>query len=234
MNSKFNKVISIKRITSGIPGLDDAMEGGFPFPSVLLILGEPGTGKTTLAMQSLFYGAKNGETVIYMTGVAEPVFMIKKFMSNFSFYEGGLIENSKIQFWDLGSSIQTMGTKKALDAITDIVRETEASRVIIDPLPLAQLFSSMADYRKYLYDFLTALRNLQVFTIIIDEKSGEDDNDLESYMVDGVILLYLKPLDNPLVYKNLLRIRKMRGTNHIRDMMAVDITDEGMRVYRMG
>jgi circadian clock protein KaiC len=226
-------VININRIPSGIPGLDEVIEGGFPFPSVLLLLGEPGTGKTTFAMQSLFHGAKNGETVIYMTGVAEPVFMIKKFMSNFAFYDGSFIENSKIQFWDLGSSIQTMGTKKALDAITDIVRETGASRVIIDPLPLAQLFSSLSDYRKYLYDFLTALRNLQVFTIIVGERSEECENDLESYMVDGVILLYLKPLDNPLVFKNLLRIRKMRGTNHDRDLLAVDINKDGMRIYRM-
>jgi len=226
-------IISIDRIPSGIPGLDEAITGGFPSPSVLLLIGEPGTGKTTFAMQSLFHGAKNGETVVYMTGVSEPVFMIKKFMSNFSFYDGSLIENSKIQFWDLGSSIQTMGTKKALDAITDIVRETKASRVIIDPLPLSQLFSSIADYRKYLYDFLTALRNLQVFTIIVGESSTESENDLEAYMVDGVILLYLKPLDNPLVYKNLIRIRKMRGTDHVRDMMAVDITGDGMRVYRM-
>jgi circadian clock protein KaiC len=226
-------VICIERIPTGIPGLDEAIQGGFPSPSVLLLLGEPGTGKTTFAMQSLFHGAKNGETVIYMTGVAEPVFMIKKFMSNFAFYDGSLIENSKIQFWDLGSSIQTMGTKKALDAITDIVRETNASRVIIDPLPLAQLFSSMTDYRKYLYDFLTALRNLQVFTIIVGEKSDDDKNDLESYMVDAVVVLYLKTLDNPLSYKNLIRIRKMRGTNHTRDMMAVDITKDGMRVYSM-
>lgn len=227
-------MIQINRIPSGIPGLDEAIEGGFPSPSVLLLLGEPGTGKTTFAMQSLFHGAKNGETVIYMTGVAEPVFMIKKFMSNFTFYDGSYIENSNIQFWDLGSSIQTMGTKKALDAITDIVRETKASRVIIDPLPLQQLFSSMADYRKYLYDFLTALRNLQVFTIIIGEKATDTGNDLEAYMVDSVLLLYLKPLDNPLVYKNLIRIRKMRGTNHTRDMMAVEITKDGMRIYRMG
>lgn len=223
----------IERIPTGIPGLDDAIEGGFPSPSVLLLVGEPGTGKTTLAMQSLFHGANNGETVIYMTGVSEPVFMIKKFMSNFTFYDAKLIENSKIQFWDLGSSIQTMGTKKALDAITDIVRETKASRVIIDPLPLSQLFSSLSDYRKYLYDFLTALRNLQVFTIIVGEKSTESESDLEAYMVDAVVLLYLKPLDNPLIYKNMMRIRKMRGTNHIRDMMAVEITKEGMRVYRM-
>jgi circadian clock protein KaiC len=223
----------IDRIPTGIPGLDDLIQGGFPSPSVLLLVGEPGTGKTTFAMQSLFHGAKSGETVIYMTGVSEPVFMIKKFMSNFNFYDSRLIEDSKIQFWDLGSSIQTMGTKKALDAITDIVRETNATRVIIDPLPLSQLFSSLSDYRKYLYDFLTALRNLQVFTIIVGEKSSEAETDMEAYMVDAVVLLYLRPLDNPLVYKNLMRIRKMRGTNHIRDMMTVEINKDGMRVFPM-
>jgi circadian clock protein KaiC len=223
----------IDRIPTGIPGLDEAIEGGFPSPAVMLLVGEPGTGKTTLAMQSIFYGASQGEIVIYMTGVSEPVFMIKKFMSNFTFYDPSLIEDSKIQFWDLGSSIQTMGTKKALDAITDIVRETKATRVIIDPLPLSQLFSSLSDYRKYLYDFLTALRNLQVFTIIIGERTTHSESDLEAYMVDAVVHLDLKPLDNPLIYKNLLRIRKMRGTNHIRDMMAVEITKDGMRVYRM-
>ena len=72
-----------------------------------------------------------------------------------------------------------------------------------------------------------------MFTIIIGEKSTETENDLEAYMVDAVILLYLKPLDNPLVYKNLIRIRKMRGTNHVRDIMAVEITSNGMRVFRM-
>jgi len=91
----------------------------------------------------------------------------------------------------------------------------------------------MADYRKYLYDFLTALRNLQVFTIIIGESSTDSESDLEAYMVDAVILMDLKPLENPLVYKNLIRIRKMRGTDHVRDIMAVDITVDGMRVYRM-
>jgi circadian clock protein KaiC len=223
----------LERLPSGIPGLDEMIEGGFPTPAILLLLGEPGTGKTTFAMQSLFYGAEKGEVGIYMTGVAEPVFMIKKFMSNYNFYNDDHIKDGKIQFWDLGSSIQTMGPKKALDVIIDIVRETNATRVIIDPLPLSEQFSSATDHRKYLYDFLTALRNLEVFTIIIGEKPCEGTIDLEAYLVDGVILLYLQPLDNPLVYKNLMHIRKLRGTDHTRDMLSVDIKKAGMCVFHM-
>jgi KaiC/GvpD/RAD55 family RecA-like ATPase len=168
-----------------------------------------------------------------MTGVAEPVFMIKKFMSTFKFYDERLVELGRMQFWDLGTSMQTMGPRKALQAITDIVQETRATRICIDPLPIADLFTSPADYRKYLYEFLTSLRNLQVFAMIVGEKTTEGISSLEAYMVDAVIIMELRTLDNPLIYKNLLHIRKMRGSNHTRDVLAVELTEEGISVFRM-
>ena len=158
---------------------------------------------------------------------------MSEFMGNYSFYNAGYIKDGLIQFWDLGSSIQTMGPKKALDVIIDIVKETNATRVVIDPLPLSEQFSSTADHRKYLFDFLTALRNLEVLTIIIGEKPSQGIVDLEAYLVDGVILLYLQPVDNPLVFKNFMHIRKLRGTGHARDMLAVDITKNGMSVFQL-
>ncbi len=223
----------ITRLLSGIPGLDEIIEGGFPNPSVVMVLGEPGTGKTTFGMQSLFHGAKRGETNIYMTGVAEPVFMIKKFMSRYDFYDKSLIESGNVQFWDLGTSIQSMGPQKALSTIADIVRKTKATRITVDPLPMSHLFVSGFDYRKYMYEFLTELRNLNVFTLIIGEKTPNSVADVEAYMVDGLIFLELRTLDNPYVFKNLMRVRKLRGTNHSRDLMSVELSKEGMNVFRI-
>ena len=55
------------RMTTGIEGLDDILHGGFPANRVYLVEGEPGTGKTTLAMQFLMAGARLGESGLYVS-----------------------------------------------------------------------------------------------------------------------------------------------------------------------
>jgi circadian clock protein KaiC len=56
-----------ERMQTGIAGLDDVLGGGFPANRLYLIEGDPGTGKTTLAMQFLIEGARRGEPVLYVT-----------------------------------------------------------------------------------------------------------------------------------------------------------------------
>jgi circadian clock protein KaiC len=56
-----------KRIRAGIEGLDDVLHGGFPPGHLYLVEGDPGTGKTTLALQFLMAGAAAGESVLYIT-----------------------------------------------------------------------------------------------------------------------------------------------------------------------
>src|ERR1700761_3079059 len=55
------------RCTTGIEGLDDILGGGLPRNRVYLIQGDPGAGKTTLALQFLLEGVKQGETGLYIT-----------------------------------------------------------------------------------------------------------------------------------------------------------------------
>jgi circadian clock protein KaiC len=55
------------RIRTGIEGLDDVLAGGLPKDRVYLLTGEPGTGKTELAMQFLLEGIRNGERSVYVT-----------------------------------------------------------------------------------------------------------------------------------------------------------------------
>ena len=113
----------MNRIESGIPGLDKALQGGFPSSSVILVTGAPGTGKTTLAMQSLFHGGRKGENGVYMTCMGEPVFKLKRFLSNLSFYDEKLVEGSLISFWDFSRTADSEWPNKMLIGITEWVKK---------------------------------------------------------------------------------------------------------------
>ena len=54
-------------VTTGIPGLDNILSGGFPPHRLYLVQGDPGVGKTTMALQFLREGARQGERVLYVT-----------------------------------------------------------------------------------------------------------------------------------------------------------------------
>src|SRR5678809_288830 len=56
-----------KRCSSGVEGLDDIMAGGLPRGCFYLIQGDPGSGKTTVALQFLLEGVRRGESVFYVT-----------------------------------------------------------------------------------------------------------------------------------------------------------------------
>ena len=56
-----------EKLSTGIPGLDDVMAGGLPARHLFLIEGDPGTGKTTLGLQFLLEGARQGERGLYVT-----------------------------------------------------------------------------------------------------------------------------------------------------------------------
>src|SRR5688572_17488288 len=57
-------VIAMRRISSGVPGLDEVLQGGLPREALLLVEGPPGSGKTTLGMQFLLQGVRDGETCL--------------------------------------------------------------------------------------------------------------------------------------------------------------------------
>ena len=62
-----NPIVGTARISSGCAGLDIVMSGGLPKGHLYLLEGEPGSGKTTLALQFVLEGQRNGEKVLYVT-----------------------------------------------------------------------------------------------------------------------------------------------------------------------
>jgi KaiC/GvpD/RAD55 family RecA-like ATPase len=123
----------IVRLTSGINGLDDSIEGGFPFPSVILVAGSAGTGKTTFAMKYLCEGAKKGEQCLYITTLSEPTQWMMRYAMQFDFMDPAYFDD-QIVYMDLGDKLRTMKSEELLNAIDEKIAEVMPQRIVIDPI----------------------------------------------------------------------------------------------------
>ncbi|MDI6917357.1 MAG: ATPase domain-containing protein [Thermoplasmatales archaeon] len=219
----------IKRIKSGIPGLDEMIEGGFPLPSFVMAAGEPGTGKTTFAVQSLFHGAKNGERGVYITALSEPAWVVQKFLGHFTFYDNKLIETKKIVFLDIGDTIKKQPSY-ILNVLEKEIEKYSPKRIVIDPLTVMRV--AMQDdrsYRDFLHDFMLFTKGFDCLTIVTGEvQYSHIANNMSAYMVDGVIILSYAEEEN--IRRKYLEVLKMRGTRHLTGRHSLDISKNGVTV----
>ena len=79
--------VAIRRLPTGVPGLDEVLGGGLPEFSFNLIAGAPGAGKTTLAQQMMFALASPDRPALYFTVVGEPPLKMLRYQQQFSFFD---------------------------------------------------------------------------------------------------------------------------------------------------
>lgn len=229
----------IRKIPTGIRGLDEIIEGGFNLPSTVLIAGEPGTGKTTLAVQSLFYGAsptdyrgikKESEIGLYITAISEPHWVVQRFLSNYEFYNYDYVESGKVVFQDIGR-VLTETPEDILNTIQHLVEKHQPKRIVIDPITIIEIaISDQRMYRKCLHELIAFMKAFEAVTLILGEFTYEDiSRSVASYMVDGVIILSY-PEDKEGVRRKQIEVLKMRGTKHFTGRKLVDVTTKGFSV----
>jgi len=219
----------VTRKTTGIPGLDGMLQGGFPFPSAILVAGEPGTGKTTLAVQSLFHGAKQGEKGLYITAISEPQWLVQRFLSSFSFYDQALVEKGVVNFIDIGPTL-TKNPSDMLNVIKKKIEQFSPLRIAIDPItPMTDMLQWRGEMREFMHELFAYLKAFECLAIITAEFSYDDiSHSQESYMVDGLVMLSYPEEEK--VRRKFLEVLKMRGTKHTTGRQLIDITDEGLAV----
>jgi circadian clock protein KaiC len=217
------------RITSGINGLDDMMEGGFPFPSTVLVAGSAGIGKTTMALQFLAKGASEGQQGIFFTTLSENPQWMLRFLSRYRFINKDTF-GKQIKYVDLGVMLQEQAEpKRILDFIEEQITEHTPQRIVIDPLTVIGDMMK-GDYRKFLFDLTTHLKNWQAVSILTGEVLPSEPYPVEvSYIVDTVVLLTygLSPDGGRRKY---LEVLKMRGTQHTTGQHLVNISKDGVQV----
>ena len=220
------------RIGTGIPGMDDMIEGGFPFPSTILLAGDSGCGKTTFCLQFLFEGAKRGEKGLYLTTLSEPTNWMLRFTSRFNFVNKESI-GSDIIYFDLGPYLKSKYPPEDRDemikrVIEEKIIELMPQRIVIDPI--TAMGGILKDsYREFLFDLSQSLKNWQAVTLMTGESTFDQPYPMEpAYTADGIIILYnIEHQDGRRRYAEIL---KMRGTDHITGKHIIDISSDGVSI----
>src|SRR5205809_6300049 len=137
--------INDARCASGVDGLDEILCGGLPADCFYLVQGDPGSGKTTLALQFLFEGLRQGERVLYITLSETKQELLKVARSH------GWSLN-KIPVLDL-SAVEDLLRPEAQTTVfhPSEIELTKVSRLLLDEVDKAQparvAFDSLSEFR---------------------------------------------------------------------------------------
>ena len=200
-------------VSTGVEGLDRVLEGGFPRNSLIVLAGNPGTGKTIFSAQFLYCGAVDyGESGVYVSFAEDHESFIQN-MRNFGFDFKRLEEKGKFSFLEF----LTMEKEAASTIVNMILREISkinAKRLVIDSYSaLAQMLEKPLEARKFLHTVLGRITRLLGCTtlLIVEIPFGQERIGLgiEGFVADGILQLRAGRLEGR-SYRDLL-IRKMRG-----------------------
>gem|GEM_PF-228692 len=210
-----------RRIPTGIKGLDEMVAGGFPFPSVALVAGSAGTGKTTFSMSFLTQGANKGEQGLFFTTLSEPTQWMLRYASQFDFVKKNFFGN-EIKYEDIGLLIQKGDYQELLEHIDNKIAEVMPERIVIDPITVVGEFFE-EDYRMFLFELTNLLKNWQAVTLLTGEVNpGETYPPEITYAVDSVVLLSM--IEEEGSRRKYLEVLKMRGTDHTTGKQPISIT----------
>jgi len=217
---------------TGIPGLDDLLDGGFPRGRTILLKGECGTGKTIFGAQFVYNGVVKFNEPGILVLLEQNIGYFKRDVGNFGFNLDELEDSGKLVIIDASlsrfnltdtlhkggksfslTSRDLIGTKEVVDIIIDAAKELKAERVVIDSLPaLDNLVRSKENVRDVILYMNYKLQSKGLTSILVSDVLEHRSSDIEGYVADGVIVLnYIT--SGPDAGRNMI-IQKMRGTRH--------------------
>jgi circadian clock protein KaiC len=221
---------SDRRLSTGVPGLDEMMGGGIPAGDAVMLAGPTGTGKTTIATQFVAQSHRDGEAVVAAV---------------FEEYPDNYLARGKKLGVDLEQMARSgqlriiylrpldLSVDETLAAILDAVKETGATRVVIDSLSGFEIALAPAfreDFRESFYRLVGALTAAGVTVLMTNEVGGPRADmsftgERVSFITDDIIIQRYVEIDGEL--RTVLAVVKMRGSSHSRNFREYSITTEG-------
>jgi circadian clock protein KaiC len=205
-------------VPAGIDGLDDILRGGFPQNCLYLVSGAPGTGKTTLAMQFLLEGARQGDRCLYVT-LSETRREIEKVARSHGWDlvkidSKELIPSERNLSADAQLTVfnpSEMELGETTEALIEAVNKHRPQRLVIDSLSELRLIAqNPLRYRRQVLALKQFFGSHDCTVLMLDDRTGGMEDDHLQSIAHGVVVL--EQLANQYgAERRRLRITKMRG-----------------------
>ena len=218
----------LKRLATGIAGLDALLKGGLVAGASYIVQGRPGSGKTILANQLSFHHARHGGKVLVTTLLSESHERLFQYLSTLSFFDPAYI-GSQIQFLSAFDTMQSEGLEEVVKLLRREIGRQKATVLVVDGLLNAR---NKADSQMDTKKFIAELQGHAAFagcTVLLLTSSHLDDGSPEHTMVDGVIEIGEEPVGARSVRR--IQLRKTRGSGAISGVHDCEITEDGLVVY---
>ncbi len=221
------------RQTTGVPGFDELLGGGFPAGDAIMLAGPTGSGKTTFATQFIAEGIRCGERVVVAVFEEYP----EEYIARAAARNQKLEEAMKSGFLTvIYLRPLDLSVDETLAEILEAVQQTGAARVVIDSLSgfevaLAPAFRE--DFRESLYRLVGALTATGVTVFMTAEVVGTyPDKSLTtekvSFITDDIVVQRFVEIDGEL--RKVLVVVKMRGSGHSTEFRTYKVTAKGAEV----
>ncbi|MCX8189748.1 MAG: ATPase [Candidatus Diapherotrites archaeon] len=239
----------MKKTKTGIYGLDELIDGGFPTGRTILVSGSCGSGKTTFGIQYIYNGAElYNEPGIYVTLDERPS-LLREDCLNFGWDLKELENKNMIRIID--GTVARMGfpteeefalpstgldIDKLLLEILASIKRFGAKRIVIDSVAsLGLTLRTEEDIRRGLLKLNYLLGKAGTTSLLISEIEVDDKRfskyGVEEYIADGVILMHYIGVGGGIT--RALQVVKMRGVKHSEYIHPLEITKRGIEVKRI-
>jgi circadian clock protein KaiC len=230
---------NVDRAKTGIWGLDDILSGGFTRQHVFLLEGEPGTGKTTIALQFLMEGARAGEKCLYITlseteeelrgGAASHGWSLDEKIEVFELLPPeSLLDSDQQQSLLYSSDLELGETTKQ---IFEMVEKARPSRVVLDSLSEIRLLAqSSLRYRRQILALKHFFAKFGTTVLMLDDLTAELADKTVHSVAHGVVRLEeLAPAYG--AERRRVRVIKYRGVKFRGGYHDVTIATGGLNVF---
>ena len=225
--------VTIRRLPTGVPGLDEILGGGLPEYSFNIIAGAPGCGKTTLAHQIVFANATPERPALYFTVLGEPAIKMLRYQQQFTFFDHARIDGA-LRFVNLSQTVLEKDLGAVLDLIVSEVESSQARIVVVDSFRTvvrkAQGSATEMELQGFIQRLALHLTSWQATTFLIGEYvEGELRDNPVFTVADGLFWLYQSVERNSIVRK--LQVMKLRGQESVPGLHTFRITGNGLQCF---